>query len=176
MNKESVRRLRPGRIVASLLCLVLASFWIYAFFFADTNKRNLIGDKSWPKYAESICAKAEQERFKLADFSRIEGTPEELTKRAGLVEQATDGLDVMVQDLGLRTPSDENGLNVVKLWLAEYMTYLEDRREYIVELRAGNNVTFSETAIEGVPISERLLTFANENNMASCAPPTDVAG
>jgi hypothetical protein len=82
----------------------------------------------------------------------------------------------MVQDLGLRTPSDENGLNVVKLWLAEYMTYLEDRREYIVELRAGNNVTFSETAIEGVPISERLLTFANENNMASCAPPTDVAG
>ncbi len=176
MNEELVRRLRPGRIVASLLCLVLASFWIYAFFIADTNKRNLIGDKSWPKYAESICAKAEQERFKLADFSRIEGTPEELTKRAGLVEQATDGLDVMVQDLGLRTPSDENGRNVVRLWLTEYMTYLEDRREYIVELRAGNNVTFSETAIEGVPISERLLTFANENNMASCAPPTDVAG
>ena len=176
MNEESVRRLRPGRIVASLLCLVLASFWIYAFFIADTNKRNLIGDKSWPKYAESICAKAEQERFKLADFSRIDGTPEELTKRAGLVEQATDGLDVMVQDLGLRTPSDENGRNVVRLWLAEYMTYFEDRREYIVELRAGNNVTFSETAIEGVPISERLLTFANENNMASCAPPTDVAG
>lgn len=176
MNDESVRRLRLGRIAALLLCLVLAAFWIYAFFIADTNKRNLIGDKSWPEYAENICVKAEQERFKLADFSRIEGTPEELTKRAGLVEKATDGLDAMVQELGLRTPSDENGRNVVRLWLAEYRTYLEDRREYIADLRAGNNVTFSETAIEGVPISERLLTFANENNMGSCAPPTDVAG
>jgi len=176
MNEPSARRLRPGRIAAYLLCLGLAAFWIYAFFIADTNKRNLIGDKSWPEYAENICAKTEQERFKLADFSRIEGTPEELEKRAGLVEKATDGLDEMIQKLGLKTPSDENGRNVVRLWLAEYLTYLGDRREYIVELRAGNNVTFSETAIEGVPISERLLTFANENNMESCAPPTDVAG
>lgn len=107
---------------------------------------------------------------------RTPGTRISAARPSTLVEKATDGLDAMVQELGLRTPSDENGRNVVRLWLAEYRTYLEDRREYIAELRAGNNVTFSETAIEGVPISERLLTFANENNMGSCAPPTDVAG
>ena len=30
---------------------------------------------------------------------------------------------------------------------------------------------FTETAVDGVPISERIETFAGDNEMPSCAPP-----
>ena len=41
-------------------------------------------------------------------------------------------------------------------------------------LRGGENVPFREAAYEGVPISERIGTFAGDNEMESCAPPRDL--
>jgi hypothetical protein len=38
-------------------------------------------------------------------------------------------------------------------------------------LRDGQNVAFTETAVSGVPITERIENFARENEMPSCAPP-----
>ena len=167
---------RPTRLVVILLCLVLAVFWFYAFFIARHSKANAIADKEWTQFAETTCQQAEIKRNKLADFTRIGDSPEELAKRADLVEQATDGLRSMLDTLETRSPNNEKGRAIVGLWIDEYRIHLDDRGEYVAELRNGKNVTFAETAVEGVPISERLLTFAQENLMDTCAPPTDVAG
>ena len=43
------------------------------------------------------------------------------------------------------------------------------------ELRAGRNEPFAETAVDGIPISDKLATFAGDNDMPSCAPPIDLA-
>jgi hypothetical protein len=48
---------------------------------------------------------------------------------------------------------------------------LNDRYTYADRLRAGQDGPFTETAVRGVPITERIETFAGDNEMPSCAPP-----
>jgi hypothetical protein len=80
----------------------------------------------------------------------------------------------MINDLAADLPADAKGQAIVPMWLEEYRTYLEDRRRYATELRTtGENLPFYETMSE-VPISERLATFAADNEMATCSPPLDL--
>lgn len=170
------RRWGPLRLLLLAICGVLAVFWIYALFFVSANKRNVIGDKEWTRFADRICAEASTERNKLANFTRIDDSPEQLLERARLVGLATDGLSEMLDKIEQQLPSDEKGAAIVPMWIADYRTYIGDRRDYIEKLQTGENVSFSESMVEGIPISEKLTTFANENAMDACAPPTDVVG
>jgi len=56
-------------------------------------------------------------------------------------------------------------------WEDEYRILLDDRYRYADRLRAGKNVPFTETAVNGVPITERIEKFALDNEMPTCAPP-----
>ncbi|HSM65049.1 MAG TPA: hypothetical protein VK860_01960, partial [Ilumatobacteraceae bacterium] len=60
---------------------------------------------------------------------------------------------------------------IVPLWEADYRTLLEDRYRYADQLASGQDGPFTETAVEGVPITERIETFAGDNEMDSCRPP-----
>jgi hypothetical protein len=71
-------------------------------------------------------------------------------------------------------PGDEKGRAIVPLWEADYRTYLADRRAYADVLRGGANEPFRETAVDGIPISEKIAAFASDNEMPTCAPPTDL--
>ena len=77
----------------------------------------------------------------------------------------------MLDEIVAVTPSDEKGQAIVPDWEAEYRILLEDRTRYAERLRAGENVAFAETAVDGVPITERLEKFTLDNEMSSCAPP-----
>ena len=46
--------------------------------------------------------------------------------------------------------------DLVPQWEADYRTYLEDRRQFADVLRAGDNEPFTETAVDGIPISDKL--------------------
>ncbi len=170
------RARRPIHFFLGAICLTLAVFWLYAIFFYSPDKRNVVGDKSWSEWAQSECAKTVEKRNKLADYTKLDGTKEALIKRAQLVEQATNDLENLIKTLRTRTPSDPKGAAIVPKWLTDYDTYINDRLDYVATLRQGQNKVFAETAVEGVPISERLTTFATDNAMDDCAPPTDVAG
>jgi hypothetical protein len=63
----------------------------------------------------------------------------------------------------------------VPLWEADYRTYLGNRRDFTAVMRTGANEPFAETALDGIPISEKLEQFAGDNEMPSCAPPHDLA-
>ncbi len=96
-----------------------------------------------------------------------------LDERADIVDRATDIVEQMVDDVVAVAPTDEKGRAIVPDWEADYRTYLQNRRDFADELRGGENVPFREAAYEGVPISERIGTFAADNEMESCAPPRD---
>ena len=73
-------------------------------------------------------------------------------------------------------PSDEKGRAIVPQWEDEYRSYIAGRRTYADDLRAtGENLAFYEPGADGIPVSERLETFAADNEMAECAPPRDLA-
>ena len=91
--------------------------------------------------------------------------------RAALIVRSTDLLALMLDDVVAVEPEDPKGQAIVPDWEAEYRTLLEDRYRYAERVRAGEIVPFTETAVNGIPITERIETFAGDNEMPSCSPP-----
>lgn len=142
------------------------SFWVWALFFASKEAVNRVDDRAWAERAEATCADYDvQIRALEAQAST------DLVVRADLVVQSTDLLSAMLDDITAVPPTDDKGKAIVPAWEADYRTLLDDRYRYADELRSGQDGPFTETAVEGVPITERIETFAGDNDMPSCAPP-----
>lgn len=165
------------RIALLAVLAAFAAFWVWALFFASKEAVNRIGDRAWAERAEEICAAANDEREALADYTRIDQpTPDLIARRADVVDQATDVVATMLDEIMTVAPTDAKGAAIVPDWVADYRTYLDDRREYADELRvSGRNLAFYESQVDGIPLSEKLETFAGDNAMPSCAPPRDLA-
>jgi hypothetical protein len=146
--------------------VLFAAFWIWALFFASKSAVNRIDDRAWAERAEEICDDVE------ADLAILDTqTSTDLEVRADLVVASTDLLAAMLDELSAVEPADEKGRAIVPEWIADYRTLLEDRYRYAEELRAGEDGPFRETAVDNIPITERIETFAGDNEMPSCAPP-----
>jgi len=152
----------------------MIAMWFYAFLLSPRESINRVGDRSWSSRAEEICMASRIELASLADTRRIESA-EDLLIRADLVNEATEILDRMLDEVFRVLPTDDKGLAISEMWRTDYETYLLDRRAYIAKLREGINEPFAETQVEGIPLSEKLGTFARANDMDSCAPPSDLS-
>ena len=168
-NLKTLKRIGLGTVIALMITM-----WFYAFFLSPRESINRVGDRTWSSRAEEICLASRTELGELADTRRIQST-EDLLIRADLVDEATNILDRMIGDVFRVLPTDDKGIAISEMWRRDYLTYLQDRRSYIGLLREGVNEPFSETQAEGIPLSEKLGTFARANNMDSCAPPSDLS-
>lgn len=158
----------------TVVVLAMLAMWIYAFFFSSRESINKIGDSSWAARAEELCTAARSELLGLADYSLIDGEAD-LIERARIVGQANDILRRMVDDIAAVSPDDPKGRALVPLWLADYRTHLADRNDHVALLEEGTNVPFAETQVDGLPLSEKIATFATDNRMPACAPPRDLS-
>ncbi len=173
---ERPSRHSPWRYIISAVVVLFAAFWIWALFFASKEAVNKIGDRAWATRAQGICEAAKAQRLGLADLRHVDGDDRAmLAERADIVDRATDIVARMVDDVTAVTPSDAKGQAIVPDWTRDYRTYIEDRREFADDLRAGKNEPFAETAVDGIPISEKLTVFAGDNRMPDCSPPIDLA-
>ena len=172
-NRARSMGIRAG---LTILVLVFATFWTWALFFASKEAVNRIDDRAWAERADQICERATDERVELADFRVVsEGGPELVLERADIVDASTDILSAMIDDVVAVSPTDPKGREIVPLWEADYRTYLQDRYTFADQLRAsGENLPFYESVDTGIPISERIETFAGYNDMPACAPPRDL--
>ena len=154
-----MRRIFKPIIIVS--CFLIGAMWIY---------------ESWKANAEQICAVSEKERLSLIDLRKVKDSGDNaLAERAQIIDKATDSLERAVNSLAALSVSDSKGQALVPLWLSDYRTHIQDRREYADDLRTGVNEPFSETVTEGLPISEKIATFAADNAAPSCAPPIDLS-
>jgi hypothetical protein len=150
--------------------------WVYGLFFASKESINKIGDEAWKVESEKICAVSEKERLALIDLRKVKDSGDNaLSERSQIIDKATDSLERAVNALTALTVADAKGRALVPLWLADYRTHISDRRAYSDDLRNGINEPFSETVTEGLPISEKIATFAADNAIPSCAPPIDLS-
>lgn len=178
-QRSPVRRWAMRAVVAVLVAGFVA-FWTWALFFASKEAVNKIDDRAWAQRAEQICADANDARLELSDYRTIVGDDDAVVsdlirERADIVDQATDIVERMLDDVVAVVPSDEKGQAIVPQWEAEYRAYIEGRRTYADDLRAtGENLAFYEPGADGIPVSERLETFAGDNEMPSCSPPRDL--
>jgi hypothetical protein len=173
---DDPRRPSRWRYVLVPVVVTFVVFWTWALFFASKESVNRIEDRAWAARAERICASAEAERQALADYRELDGADAAmLAERAAIVDRATAIVTAMLDDVVAVAPSDAKGRAIVPQWEADYRIYLDDRREYADRLRAGEDVPFSETALEGIPISDKVEVFAGDNEMPACAPPIDLS-
>jgi hypothetical protein len=164
---ESDDRPHPVRRLLVLLAVfALAAFWIWALFFASKTAINKVEDRAWAKNAEATCA-AVMDRLSVLD----DQVSTDLNVRADLVEQSTDLLSDMLDTIVVVLPTDAKGRAIVPAWEADYRMLLNDRYAYAAMLRSGQDGPFTETAVDNVPVTERIETFAGDNEMPSCAPP-----
>lgn len=164
--EPNVRVLTPLRVLFLVGFAAFVAFWFWALFLIDKTAVNKFEDRAWAENAEEVCApvKAAVRRLDLQATADLEG-------RADLVVESTDMFAAMLDELESDLPDDAKGAAIVPDWIADWRTLLQNRYDYADELRAGNEVPFTETAVQGVPITERLETFAGDNEMDSCAPP-----
>jgi hypothetical protein len=160
------RRSVVRRVILVTGVVVLVTFWVWALFFAPKTAINKVEDRAWAERAEAVCAEVKPE---LRALDRE--MSEDLEVRADLVVRSTDMLAAMLDEITAVMPSDDKGRAIVPAWEADYRTLLTNRYAYAERLRAGQDGPFTETAVNGVPITERIETFAADNLMASCAPP-----
>jgi len=175
---ETPQRNMLVRFVVITFLVAIAVFWTWALFFASKDAVNKIDDRAWAERAERICTAATERREALTDFTRIdvEPTPEMIAQRADVVDQATDILEQMLNEVVAEPPTDAKGQAIVPDWEADYRTLLGNRRDYADQVReAGKNLPFYETAVDGIPISDKIAVFAGDNEMPACAPPSDLA-
>jgi len=150
--------------------------WVYGLFFASKESINKISDEAWKVESEKICAVSEKERLALIDLRKVKDSGDNaLSERSQIIDKATDSLERAVNALTALTVTDAKGKALVPLWLVDYRTHISDRRAYTDDLRNGVNEPFSETVTEGLPISEKIATFAADNAIPSCAPPIDLS-
>jgi len=162
-------------IVATAIALIIA-MWVYALFFASKESVNKFGDRSWANRAQERCLVAREQRKSLSDYRIVDSLGQNaLVERAALIDRATDTIESFVKEFRERLPTDPKGRELVGLWLNDYEIYIADRREFSDKLRAGINEQFAETPIEGLPISEKVATFAADNEMSFCKPPIDLS-
>jgi hypothetical protein len=168
---------RLARIVLTIICAGIFAMWVYAFGFASRESFNRIEDDAWKARSEARCLVAENERFALQDLGKMNvKDTAALRKKADIVAIATDSLERAINDISRDMPSDAKGKELVPQWISDYRIYIQNRRQFIEKLRtAPTRPFFSETEVEGVPISERLGKFARENDMKTCQPPLDLS-
>jgi hypothetical protein len=171
------RRLRPTVVLVLAALAALAVMWIYILFFADTANPNRLADRAWTKHAEAICKGYADQIRALPDatrFADIKPKAEAMRQRAVVGQQATDLLTAMVAALRATPPQDAVSADAVNRWLADYDTYLGDRRRHLGYWAAGEDPQFAETEVGGKPVSLGMDDFADANDMASCAVPGDL--
>lgn len=150
--------------------------WVYGLFFASKQVVNKFEDTQWAVRAQARCLIAEQQRIELADYRLVDNLGSDaIAQRASIVDKATDTIESFVEEFRKSLPSDPKGIAIVTLWLDDYEIYIADRRSFADDLRNGINLQFSETPIKGLPISEKISTFAADNRMSNCKPPLDLS-
>ena len=170
------------KAVLVLCCAVVASMWIYYFFFATDEGVYQLQDKSWRVAAEQVCSAASAEREALTDTSDgyiANPTDEQMVQRADIVDKATDILERMLDDLVAIPVDNEDDATRVEFFAENYRIVLADRRRYTASLRRFELVPYSEPVVGGGPVTNVVLDFTagvKGNDVPECSPPGELGG
>ena len=173
------RRFNPRRFGVLLVIVSFVGIWGYVIylsvFVGRAEPRDRLDDTEWTATAESVCARSTPV-FESLPFASELSSPAE---RADVLDEGTDELEDLVSRLGaLPPPTDNDEAAAVQKWLADYRTFVEDRREYAAAQRdpadPRYDEAFSVTDRDGYQIDVLIDDFARVNYMESCETPDDV--
>ena len=175
-ERRSKRRLGIAGVL--LFAAVLLGMWVYALFFASNRSPDKVPDRAWAAAAQAICTDARNriDALPAADtFRKVTPRTEAIKERAAVLVQANDVLAGELAAIRALAPADATTARLGAAWLADWDTYLGDRKAHSVELATGRDSAFKESTYKESPISNRMDAFARVNLMDRCQVPNDLA-
>jgi len=160
------------RLLAIGTALALILFWIWILSGAPKKQNpDRLHDRAWVARSEATCA---------ASMRRVDALPpaqatKDAKARAEVVERADDELATMLDKLTADRPDDASDRELVGKWLADWRRYLGNRRDYAAALRKNPKARLFVDEKFNDSIETVVSTFAQVNDMDSCATPTDVS-
>ena len=171
-NQRWLPRSRAGGVAALAALAAMAGFWIWAFSpLAPSGHPDVLYNVVFTHDAEDICMRTVAAVDRLPGAAKATG-PED---RATQLVAATLLFEQMVAEL--RAEADDvvgADADLLGAWLADWETYLQDRRAYAETLAGGSDPPFTVTARDGEGVTGFIDIFAEVNAMPSCATPGDV--
>jgi len=171
-RRQQPTRRRVVTIGLSALVLAMAVMWVYVLFFAKADSPDQLAGSAWPTSAQAAC-QGFSDQITALPAARTAKTPQQ---RAAMIDQGNQLVAAQVAALtALPPPTVARDATLVTKYLADWSTYLANRRTYADDLRAGKDEPFSVAAVgSGGPITERMDAFSNLNSMPACVVPLDV--
>lgn len=169
----TVRRWTPGRAVAAILVVGMVAMWAYVLYLAFGPGRQPPPDRlDDPSFAAAAEARCDEALDAVAALPRASETTTAV-ERATVVAEANERFAEMLDDLDRIVPDGEDG-EIVREWLADWRTYLDDREAFATALRRDPEARLLVSAKASDQITEHLDAFAADNHMPACATPLDV--
>lgn len=156
--------------IAAFFALVI--FWIWVFANRDSiSHPDEFADTVWLAEAEALCSVRQGAIAELPNPASVDTAIE----RGELVALGTAQLQLMLDDIdSLGLPDDAKGSVTVPQWLEDYELYMKNRRDWTEILLTGDDPPFLISGNDqGVRVTNLLSTYAEVNNMPSCAPSPD---
>jgi hypothetical protein len=182
-DRHGGRRLVPSsgsspwvRRIVVVVVVGIVGMWVYIFAW-DLSGRgkplDRISDRQWSAAAEQVCSGYRAQVLALPQARTFaDKTPQD---RAVVLDEANGLLTSMVAALrALPFNATGHQADLRQAWLGDWDTFLQNRRDYSVQLHAGDGSEFGVSQVEGVPINARMDTFSDVNGMGSCKDPGDV--
>lgn len=161
-----------GRVAAITVALGIAGMWIYALW-GYSGVPGQMSDLTFSRTAQPICQATRESIDKLP---KAHTTPD-VNVRAAVVDQATDQLATMLDELQRQVPAAQPEHDMLQNWIGDWRIYLNDRREYTVQLRKDPMTRFAVTQSDRdkSQITGALDRFARINEMVACKIPDDLS-
>lgn len=155
----------------SIVVLALVGMWVYVFSgAAGRDPPDQLDDPAIGVDFEPICAQA-REAIDALPPAREATTAAE---RAPVITSANEVLEAMLTDLGeVALDGTDRDRRLVGLWLADWATFVDDRRSYATALTTDEAAELLVSDRAGRQITVTVDRFAEINDMASCATPLD---
>ena len=163
----------PGRIVAAALVVGMVALWAYVLYLAIGPGRQPPPDRlDDPAFATAAEVRCDEALDVVAALPRASESTSAV-ERATVVAEANQAFTEMLDDLDRIAPDGEDG-EIVREWLADWRTYLDDREAFATALRRDPEARLLVSAKDNDQITEHLDAFAADNHMPACATPLDV--
>lgn len=171
--RDKRSRRRAARAAIGVVVLGLLAMWAYVVFLAFGPGRqppiDRLDDPAFAVAAEARCSEALEDVATLPRAVEAESAEQ----RSEVVAGANARFTAMIDDLEALVPPGEDGV-LVRAWLVDWRTYLQDRADYVEALLEDPGARFLVSAKDREQITEYLDAFARDNRMPACGTPLDV--
>jgi hypothetical protein len=161
-----------GRVLAVVAMLAMATFWaaIFAGVFRAENP-DLLDDRAFVARTATRCDAL------LADLEDLPNAAfiDDAATRAEVLDEATDLVEAMIDAIEADAPTEGDDGRSVRGWLADWRTYVENRRDYARRLGEDPDARlYLDESLGGDSVDRPIEVFADVNDMPQCATPGDV--